>query len=268
MYVQVEKLKENKSRAVANSVTQKHNGSKQEFGFVDNRPAFKTQRTLQRNLCFAPGESGSKNRIRNNIDQPIQLVKAYRVQYVHNKKIGEDIPITAPIDISFEFDFHSEYFLRERSEAQQEGLEVVSWDMDDDWWDAVLDYAHIKLGRLSRKVQGIVKRFTEQNLPRPSISDGQECPKYIRQRALHFQAKWQSELRRGLTGNISVRDIQRELAEQQAERIQEEFGEAASVSVGGMVDIQEGDDESTRMSVTREEFESMWQYEGYQIVEN
>jgi len=38
MYAQVEKPKENKSRAVANSVAQNKNNTKQGFGFVDNRP--------------------------------------------------------------------------------------------------------------------------------------------------------------------------------------------------------------------------------------
>ena len=37
MYAQVEKPKENKSRAVANSVAQKKSNVKQGFGFVDNR---------------------------------------------------------------------------------------------------------------------------------------------------------------------------------------------------------------------------------------
>lgn len=47
MYAQVEKTKENKSRAVANSVTQKKSSGKQGFGFVDNRPEAVTQRKLQ-----------------------------------------------------------------------------------------------------------------------------------------------------------------------------------------------------------------------------
>lgn len=38
MYAQVDKSKENKSRAVANSVAQKKSNRKQGFGFVDNRP--------------------------------------------------------------------------------------------------------------------------------------------------------------------------------------------------------------------------------------
>ena len=47
MYAQVEKPKENKSRAVANSVTQKKGNVKQGFGFVDNRPEVVVQRKLQ-----------------------------------------------------------------------------------------------------------------------------------------------------------------------------------------------------------------------------
>ncbi len=44
MYEQVEKPKENKSRAVANSVSQKKSSDKQSFGFVDNRSEAVAQR--------------------------------------------------------------------------------------------------------------------------------------------------------------------------------------------------------------------------------
>lgn len=47
MYAQVEKPKENKSRAVGNSVAQKKSSVKQRFGFVDNRPEAIAQRKLQ-----------------------------------------------------------------------------------------------------------------------------------------------------------------------------------------------------------------------------
>jgi hypothetical protein len=47
MYEQVEKPKENKSRAVANSVAQKKSNVKQGFGFVDNRSATIAQRRLE-----------------------------------------------------------------------------------------------------------------------------------------------------------------------------------------------------------------------------
>lgn len=47
MYAQLEKSKENKSRAVANSVAQKKSSVSQDFGFVDNRPEIRHQQNLQ-----------------------------------------------------------------------------------------------------------------------------------------------------------------------------------------------------------------------------
>jgi replicative superfamily II helicase len=47
MYEQKEKPKENKGRAVANSVVQKQSSSKQGIVFVDNRPETVAQRKLQ-----------------------------------------------------------------------------------------------------------------------------------------------------------------------------------------------------------------------------
>ena len=47
MHAQIEKPKENNSRAVAHSVGQKKGNTKQVLGFVDNRPEAKSQRTLQ-----------------------------------------------------------------------------------------------------------------------------------------------------------------------------------------------------------------------------
>jgi hypothetical protein len=47
MYTQLEKPKENKGRAVANSVAKQKNNMRQSFGFVDNRPEAVAQRKLQ-----------------------------------------------------------------------------------------------------------------------------------------------------------------------------------------------------------------------------
>jgi hypothetical protein len=47
MYAQVEKSKENKSGAVANSVVQKKNSNDSIFQFADNRPESKFQKNLQ-----------------------------------------------------------------------------------------------------------------------------------------------------------------------------------------------------------------------------
>jgi hypothetical protein len=48
MYARVEKSKENKSRAVANSVAQKKSNVKQGFGFANNRPEVVTQKKLKK----------------------------------------------------------------------------------------------------------------------------------------------------------------------------------------------------------------------------
>lgn len=63
MYAQVEKPKENKSRATANSVTQKKSNGKQGAGFADNRPETKVQRKSQ---------SLADNRMIHNPIDPIQ----------------------------------------------------------------------------------------------------------------------------------------------------------------------------------------------------
>lgn len=54
MYEQVEKPKENKSRAIANSVAQLKDNRKQSFGFVDQRPENNVQRKMlaSTNTCF------------------------------------------------------------------------------------------------------------------------------------------------------------------------------------------------------------------------
>lgn len=50
MYAQVEKSKENKSKAVANSVAQQKNNVAQGLGFVDNRPVAVAQRRLKNTI--------------------------------------------------------------------------------------------------------------------------------------------------------------------------------------------------------------------------
>jgi hypothetical protein len=74
MYDQVEKSKENKSRAVANSVAQKKSKVKQGFGFVDNRPEAVAQRKLQE---VANNNQHAKQvaqlQLMANLGSPIQL---------------------------------------------------------------------------------------------------------------------------------------------------------------------------------------------------
>ena len=68
MYENVDKQKENKSRAAANSVAQKKSTVKQGFGFVDNRPKTIVQRKSQERTTHYPVE--------HNTEQVYQLAKA------------------------------------------------------------------------------------------------------------------------------------------------------------------------------------------------
>jgi hypothetical protein len=74
MYVQVERPKENKSKAVANSVAQKKSNGKQSFGFVDNRP-----------------EAAKHQKMQNIIDNNIQLKAVLQRKTDH---LFNDIPKT------------------------------------------------------------------------------------------------------------------------------------------------------------------------------
>ncbi|MBT9314499.1 hypothetical protein [Leptothoe spongobia] len=65
MYEQVEKPKENKSRAISNFVSQKKSNEKQGFGFVDNRPEAAHQHNLQK---MAANASNSNKELQPIVD--------------------------------------------------------------------------------------------------------------------------------------------------------------------------------------------------------
>ena len=69
MYEQIEKTKENKNGAVANSVVQKKSNGKQGFGFVDNRPEGEAQKK-------------QKEMISNNENSPCSSTKVIQNQLV------------------------------------------------------------------------------------------------------------------------------------------------------------------------------------------
>lgn len=79
MYTQVEKTKENKSRATANSAVQKKNNVKQSVGFVDNRPEAIAQRKLQVAI--------------NNYHQIKQLKKPTEGQLERIPELEDRIPV-------------------------------------------------------------------------------------------------------------------------------------------------------------------------------
>lgn len=68
MYAQVEKSKENKSRAVANLTTQKKSNGKQGFGFVDNRSKTENMKSSQQMIDARSYEEPSSHTIQRAID--------------------------------------------------------------------------------------------------------------------------------------------------------------------------------------------------------
>lgn len=68
MYAQVEKPKENKGRAVANSVAQKKSNVKQGFGFVDNRLACTQMNVIQGKWFLIDGDNTESYNMKSNGD--------------------------------------------------------------------------------------------------------------------------------------------------------------------------------------------------------
>tara|TARA_R110002033_G_scaffold171181_1_gene217493 strand:+ start:253 stop:1179 length:927 start_codon:yes stop_codon:yes gene_type:complete len=71
MYAQKEKPAENKASAVANTVTQKENGGKQGFGFMDNRPEAVVQGKF-REMANGSSQIGQFRSSKNHVDKKFQ----------------------------------------------------------------------------------------------------------------------------------------------------------------------------------------------------
>jgi hypothetical protein len=176
--------------------------------FVDSRrPA---TAPVQRQGGVKPALRAKGARAPNDV---VQLVKAYRVEYQHNRKVEMDekknVTLTAPIDISFVLPDHSEYFASERSPDQLAGLRRMSWEMDDDWWSAVT-YKTKKGRQPTGKAAGMLK--TMDKLAEPSWSDGASLVKFIKQTALHFKEHWSDSLNDAvLKGSGSEEDLEAEI---------------------------------------------------------
>ena len=125
-------------------------------------------------------------------NEPVaQLVKAYRVEYQYNRKVAVDeksgvSDLKAPIDISFVKPDHSEYFAAERKPSQLVGLRVVEWEMDDNWWAAVMKMVNGGSGKLNGKANAYYSKM-KGKLPNPALSDRASLSKFVKKTALHFQ---------------------------------------------------------------------------------
>ena len=100
MYTQVEKPKENKSRAVANLVTQRKNITQQSFGFVDNRSETVTPCKPRKIICKQSSSIGS-----NITDSPSASI-IQRMLYINDEltSSGQIVNISQrPNDLEKEF---------------------------------------------------------------------------------------------------------------------------------------------------------------------
>lgn len=99
MYEQVDKPKENKNRAVANSVAQKKSNGRQGFGFVDNRPMMLGQKSMQLQNRGLPKKTSQIQFQRRPEDGTVQRVPtvtksaSYRGSDSHYDTIKGDLEI-------------------------------------------------------------------------------------------------------------------------------------------------------------------------------
>jgi hypothetical protein len=109
------------------------------------------------------------------------------------------------INISFIKPDHSEYFVSERHQDQQEGLRTVTFEISDDMWAAIEWKASGKT-----KKDGVQPRWVGrvENLPKPSWSDGKNLTTDIKQTALGFADAWLDVLIKGVVGSASVTYIE------------------------------------------------------------
>jgi hypothetical protein len=136
---------------------------------------------------------------------------AYRVEYpqykiqlnpAENKVLGfQGSPDGKGINISFIKPDHSEYFVRERHGDQQEGLRIVTFEINDAMWDAIGWRASGKT-----KKQEVKQAWVDlvEKLPAPSWSDGKNLTTDTKQTALGFADGWLSVLIKGAVGSASV----------------------------------------------------------------
>lgn len=93
MYAQIEKSKENKSRKVASSITQKKGGCKSTFQFEDNRPEVITNRKIQRLSNDKAQDSQQKtfyNTAKDNIQRMIEKGEELTGAYLRVQQYGQN----------------------------------------------------------------------------------------------------------------------------------------------------------------------------------
>jgi len=180
MYEQVEKPKENKSRTVAKSVSQKKNV----FSSTKYNKAI--------HLVF---DKSSMKREDAKPSMPVvQRYPAFRVEsgdYPEHKlkQVGGGIKVDIQdeygIDISFSDTDHSDVYLEERKNLAS--VRLVTFDVSDDFYKAVQAMVTGKTPD-AKGAKSLLAKFKDKKLPTPvATSDS-----WVKNKtdALHFQIEW------------------------------------------------------------------------------
>jgi len=190
----------------------------------------------------ASPESGGAA-VSNVIAGVVQRVSANRVEYQHNRKVETDdkgrvTRISAPIDISFESDDHSEYFARERKESQLAGLRTVRWEMDDDWWAAAKYHAYQGKEPDGRAWKKWYEKIESSHGKRMAASDGHSLSTHVKKSAPHFDEKWEPVLNAAIIkGTGKVYDTEAEMRgikEERKEKAERERSNKESARIAGI----------------------------------
>jgi len=172
MYEQVEKPKENKSKAVVNSVAQKKSNGKQGFGFVDNRPESITQRKqVEEMKCKKDNEEPFSH-------EPPKVVQRALLSSNLNPKVNY-----AKTDFS---NFANETTIKEREvDAYTNELLTSNWTYMDNkaegFYEWVISatnasrryYAELDIGTQDAGIVGTTTSGAAVNIPGPDVAYGQ-----------------------------------------------------------------------------------------------
>ncbi|NEZ57635.1 hypothetical protein [Adonisia turfae] len=169
MYEQIEKPKENKSRAVANSVAQKKSYGRQGFGFVDNRPEAVAQRKMQKMMNKSSRRYQLKD-IRHKTNDRAR-VKA-RQKHIANEVIQRKLVFTddkseeTSLSSIFQAALEANYDATEKAVAylasQAKSSKVYTYAN----WQAAVNYANDYMSPTKRFLRSRMRNMKKKSKPR------------------------------------------------------------------------------------------------------
>ena len=175
MYAQVDKQKDNKSKSVAHSVTQKKSTVKQGFGFVDSRPEAIVQRTLQERVNNSSQvKLEADNDLSQNMGQSItQFVRGKK--FKHNRK-ADRLAKTQGLERSIPIEEEREFSVVSQSETSNP---YTSSEITEILGKVTLDPFDIDPSRIRTMHAGISNRFSNDDEIIDLVEKLKKDPSYI-----------------------------------------------------------------------------------------